>query len=86
MLEKMSYQQRLVLATVISGVLVVFYELFFAPKPSTIDNNKTSNTAITKQEIQNNSTIKPNTEIAQTPLATSATEIIAKVKSNKFEI
>ncbi len=82
----MSYQQRLILATVISGVLVVFYELFFAPKPTLVDNNKTSNTVITKQEVQNNATVKPTQNLPQTSQVAPVTEIIAKVKSQKFEI
>ena len=92
MLDKMTYQQRLILATVISAVLVVFYELFFAPQPKIIENNN-SKTQSKEQPAQNASTpaINAAPNAVATPNIASAapiqtSDIISTVKSDKFEI
>jgi YidC/Oxa1 family membrane protein insertase len=85
MLEKMTYQQRLILATAISAVLVIFYEVFFAPKPKALEQNVT--TQVQKVETKQSVTT-PSVSVAQVsaPLATGSSEIISKIISDKFEV
>jgi len=87
MLEKMTYQQRLILATVISAILVLFYEIFVAPKPTVAEKN--NSTTIAKQQTTNSASVSnlitPSTYSKAETVLPSA-EIIARVKSEKFEI
>lgn len=89
MLDKMSYQQRLILATAISALLVVFYELFFAPKPVVTEHNSSAVTS--KQEAKQHNSTAPviatsTPNVITTGQIQTSSEIISKVKSKNFEI
>jgi len=88
MLEKLNYQQRLILATAVSAALVVFYELFFAPKPIAHELNRTAQT--TKSVEANVSTTATNAQPATSNAVSSAKisssgELLVTVKSPKYE-
>jgi YidC/Oxa1 family membrane protein insertase len=89
MLNNLTYQQRLILATVLSAGLVVFYELFFAPKPVI---NEQSRTAQTTKIVEANTTTTIAAPVLSTNNAPSsaikvsnAGELLTTVTSPKFE-
>ncbi len=91
MLENMSTNQRVLLATIISLVIFMVYDYFFMPKPRPLsrDLNQTqserSSSATQAPQLQSNDTSAPaaNSSETRTPLDKGT---LLTVKSNKFNL
>ncbi len=90
MLEKLTPQVRMILATVLSFAFFALYDHFFIPKTPLVDTNTTSMQSTTSKESSSAPEMKAPTasaDIAQSPVASpKESEVIATVKAPSYEV
>ena len=90
MLEKLSPQVRMILATVLSFAFFALYDHFFIPKTPLVDANATVST---QQSTQNTSSSAPEVkapvagsmDVASAPVVSKEVEVIATIKAPSYE-
>jgi YidC/Oxa1 family membrane protein insertase len=85
-LDKMSAQQRVVLATVLAVLFFVFYSYYFVPQPQIDDANTTTTRTTQSNEAPQ---VAVRSAASAAPISTQSVnmdEIIAKVEARDFEI
>ncbi|DAB31420.1 MAG TPA: membrane protein insertase YidC [Sulfurospirillum sp. UBA11407] len=83
MIDKLSNQSRIIIATVLSFLFFASYDYFFIPKPE----KQTTNIEQTQKEVSKTAPTTPtaNTNVP-TPTTTQSDEPIVKVVADKYEL
>jgi YidC/Oxa1 family membrane protein insertase len=85
--DKLTSNQRLLVAVGLSFVFFIGYTTIFPPKPTLAENNTTKQTSVTKAVVQDKTSVVADASVKlDNSLTTTATEGLVNVKSDDFTL